>query len=134
MADVVISEQGRGDVRATTHVLARAFDDDEFFRWMVRDPFWRYRALRRFFGAGVVDGRRHGLVNLATEDGLVVGAAIWLPPRAYPPSGWREPRQAPAVAATGPLFPRRLPVAARLLTEMQRHHPKDEHWYLAILG
>jgi ribosomal protein S18 acetylase RimI-like enzyme len=71
---------------------------------------------------------------VAVDDGLVVAAAGWLPPKAYPPSAWRQFRQSLAVVASVPSFPSRMPIAMRVLGLLQSKHPKDEHWYLAVLG
>jgi ribosomal protein S18 acetylase RimI-like enzyme len=71
---------------------------------------------------------------VAVDDGLVVAAAGWLPPKAYPPSAWRQFRQSLAVVASVPSFPARMPIAMRVLGLLQSKHPKEEHWYLAVLG
>lgn len=114
--------------------MARAFDDDDWFRWLLPDAPKRYKTLRRFFAAGVIDSHRHGRVDVAVDGDLVVAAAAWLPPGAYPPGALRQARQGVAVAAAAPSFPARLPIAVRVLGELQRVHTKDEHWYLALLG
>jgi GNAT superfamily N-acetyltransferase len=134
MPEMTLASLDARQERATRHMLARAFDDDAWFRWLLPDPPRRYHVLRRFFGAGLTDCRRHGRVDLAVDDGLVAGAACWLPPRAYPPSAARQARQGLAVASSVPAFPARLGVSVRVLGKLQRLHPKEEHWYLAILG
>jgi GNAT superfamily N-acetyltransferase len=134
VAEVSIAPLAGRQERATRHMLARAFDDDAWFRWLLPDAPRRYAVLRRFFGAGVTDSRLHGRVDVAVEDNLIAAAACWLPPGAYPPSVGRQLRQGLAVAAAVPSFPKRVGIAVRVLNELQRVHPKDEHWYLAILG
>jgi GNAT superfamily N-acetyltransferase len=134
MAAVTFGQfQGR-QARALSHAMARAFDDDPWFRWLLPDPPKRYRALRRFFAATATDCRAHGRVDVAEDGDLVVGAAAWLPPKGYPPSGARQARLTLSVAAAVPAFPRRAPIAMRVLNLLQKKHPKEEHWYLALLG
>jgi GNAT superfamily N-acetyltransferase len=134
MAAVTFGEFQRRQARATSHAMARAFDDDPWFRWLLPDPPRRYRALRRFFAATVTDCRAHGRVDIAEDDGLLVAAAAWLPPKAYPPSAARQARQTLAVVASVPAFPTRAAIGMRVLTLLQKKHPKEEHWYLALLG
>ena len=134
MTDVQTMPMPRSELRATGHALARAFDDDAWFRWLLPDAPKRYSSLRRFFGAAAADSHHHGRVDVAVDGDLVVGAAAWLPPGTYPPSPRRQLRQMGAVAASIPSFPRRLPTVVRLLGEIQKVHPKDELWYLAALG
>jgi len=124
----------RADLRAAAHTLGRAFDDDDWFRWLLPDPPKRYRALRRFFGAAVADARQHGRVDIAVDDGLVAAVAAWLPPGKYPPSAGRQLRQLAAVLAAAPAFPTRLPIATRSLGLLEKVHIKEEHWYLVALG
>jgi GNAT superfamily N-acetyltransferase len=54
----------------------------------------------------------------------------------YPPGHWQPPtwdtvRQIPAAMR---VFGRRLPLALRVLTTMQKHHPPRPHWYLYYLA
>lgn len=133
MAEAIEALQRR-QTRATSHAVARAFDDDDWFRWLLPDAPKRYRALRRFFSSVLLDSRVHGRADVAVDGGHVVAAAAWLPPGAYPPSAARQARQGAAVASAAPLFPTRLALAVRALAETQRVHPKEEHWYLALLG
>lgn len=125
---------GAAQVRPAGHALARAFDDDDWFRWLLPDPPRRYRALRRFFGAAVSDALGHGRVDIVDDDGLTVAVASWLPPGAYPPSPRRQMRQLGSVLAAAPLFPRRIAITMRTLAQLEKVHLKEEHWYLAALG
>src|SRR5581483_120234 len=74
---------------------------------------------------------RHEGTEVAGRGAEVEAAALW-----DPPGGWRIPvttrvRQAvPLLRAFGT----RLPAALRSLGAIEKHHPTQPHWYLAILG
>ena len=64
----------------------------------------------------------------------MLGAAVWLPPGAYPPSTFRQFRQMTCTLKIGPLAPRSVQPSLRYLRATEQAHPKTEHWYLAVLG
>lgn len=108
--------------------LARSFWDDPLMVHLQPRERGRFRGLLRLYRQELAEGRRRGRV-LTTEAGGA--AAVW-----FPPDRWRStPRDlleaAPmAVAAFGP----RLPHALAMLSAMERDHPAEPHWYLALLG
>jgi GNAT superfamily N-acetyltransferase len=134
VGDLTISTLGRDRLPEARHVLARSFDHDPFFWELFPAPFRRYLSLRRFMGVATLDALPFGEAYAAVEDGHLVGGAVWLPPGSYPPGALRQLRQISAVFAISVLFPSRLSVGLRFLSAMQKAHPKDEHWYLEILG
>ena len=116
------------DLDGVAGVLARAFHDDPVMSWFFPDDRRRVRLNERFFKLRV-----RGLLEqeevYTTDDHA--GAAVWaLPER------WEMP------PLEGLLFALRvLPLTglrARLLTRgwaiVERAHPKEPHYYLAILG
>ena len=129
---MVESRQARhDDLGPIAGALARAFHDDPVMTWMFgRRDGPRLRRLSRFMASEA--RRRHhrhgGLV--LTADGHP-GAALWDPPGMWRTS-WREvARSAPMLArAIGPRIPR----ALRGLALIERAHPREPHWYLAVLG
>lgn len=117
------------DVKPVAATLARAFDDDPVMIWLFgRDERRRRRRLRRFFRLEARRHRAHGEV-LTTDDHA--GAAYW-----DPPGRWRESwgdllRSLPIL---GPAVGPRIPRAMRGLTLIEQAHPREPHWYLAMLG
>lgn len=117
------------DIGPMVEALARAFHDDPAMIWAFGDrPAARLRRLRRFFRDQTRNHRRRGRV--LTSDGQP-GGAFW-----DPPDGWRTSwpsllRSVPVmVPAVGP----RLPKVLRGLERIERAHPREPHWYLAVLG
>jgi ribosomal protein S18 acetylase RimI-like enzyme len=115
--------------RPLGHLLAGAFDDDPVWQWVAPDPARRARHLGRAFGQLIRRRTRAGTV-WTTDD--LAGAAMWAEP-----GDWRETpgemaRMALPMAASIGL--RRVRGRAAALSAMERHHPTEPHWYLAILG
>lgn len=121
-------------IRTTAEVLARAFDDSPIMQYLLPRDRARIIGMRAFFIAGLVDAHKHGEVWVATEDDVVVGGAVWLPPGAYPPSSGRQARQMIHLLAVAPVAPLALRRSLRYLRVVEAEHPKAAHWYLATLG
>lgn len=118
------------DIAPIGAALARAFHDDPVMSWLFgeSDPP-RRRKLHRFMRA---EARRHlrrgGLVLTAAGH---PGAAYWDPPGAWRTTWGELARAAPMLATT---IGRRLPRALRGLGLIEAAHPREPHWYLAVLG
>ena len=123
----------RDQIGDSSAVLTRAFDDDPVFRYLYPTARRRRWACRGFLQAIVRDGLPFGEVWAAVDDGAVVGAAGWLPEGAYPPSRRRAARQLVA-AWQALLTPHTFRDGLRYLTETEKLHPKEPHWYLAVIG
>jgi GNAT superfamily N-acetyltransferase len=123
----------RDQIGDSSAVLTRAFDDDPVFRHLYPTARRRRWSCRRFLHAIVRDGFPFGEVWAAVDDGMVVGTAGWLPEGAYPPSRWRAARQLMA-AWQALLTPHTFRDGLRYLTETEKLHPKEPHWYLAVIG
>lgn len=120
---------GDDEIAPAAAALARAFHDDPVMTWLFgRHDRRRLRRLRRFFGHQVKHHRPAGGVFVDDE---VDGCALWSPPGQWKQS-WRDMlRSIPVLApAVGP----RLPRALRGLSMMEAAHPREPHWYLAVLG
>jgi len=120
----------RHDAVATT---SRAFWPDPLFGFFSRDPIHEHRALPSFFSVILDDARRHGEVWVARHDGRAVASASWLPPGSMPRSMGREARIYLGSAGTV-LLGRNRRLALRLFDQIERRHPAEPHWYLALLG
>jgi GNAT superfamily N-acetyltransferase len=129
-----VRELDRRERREAVAVLARAFWHDPLFDVFAKDLLHEQRLLPLFFSAVMNDVvRAGGRAWVAEVDGHPRGVAGWLAPGAYP-RGRRHDAlfQAQAMAAVARVQHKAM--ALRLLTELDRRHPKDPHWYLAVLG
>ncbi|TDD85745.1 GNAT family N-acetyltransferase [Actinomadura darangshiensis] len=122
------------DAEAIAAVLGRAFDDDPVWRWLLPDDASRVRRMTGLFGILL---RRVHLRHAATEaagrggGAATEAAALW-----DPPGHWRVPARLQATQAL-PLLRitgTRTPAVLRTLGEIEKHHPPEPHWYLAVLG
>lgn len=117
------------DIKPMAAALARAFDDDPVMAWLFGDhPGRRLTRLRRFFSH---EAKRHGVHGQVLTTESHEGGAFW-----DPPGRWRESwadvlRSLPAL---GPALGMRMPRALRGLSMIERAHPHEPHWYLAVLG
>jgi GNAT superfamily N-acetyltransferase len=73
---------------AAVGVLARAFQDDVFWRYVTPDEELRARQLHDWFPVGVRYGTTYGRLDVH-GDGAVVGAALWLPHDKQEMTWWR---------------------------------------------
>ncbi|SFO45687.1 MULTISPECIES: GNAT family N-acetyltransferase [Actinomadura] len=119
------------DAAEIAAVLGRAFDDDPVWRWLLPDDTSRVRRMTALFGIMLRQVHLpHGATEATGRDGTQA-AALWAPP-----GRWRIPlhRQAaqgvPLLRALGT----RTSAMLRTLGAIEKHHPKEPHWYLAVLG
>ncbi len=116
------------DVKTIARMLALAFDDDPLTTWMFPDPPARHARLPRMFRALLREALP--LDEVYTTESLR-GAAIWNPPGTFP-LGWRGNARMGWTMAR--LLRHRLVDRAEGLLYFDRHHPKEPHWYLQMLG
>jgi len=115
-------------------VLTRAFHDDPLPVFVSPSERRRPAVIRSFLAPIARDSLPFGRAYAAVDAGGVHGVAAWLPPGAYPPSVARQLRQLPGLVRIASLAPRRLRFLFASLGELVRVHPKEEHWYLALLA
>jgi ribosomal protein S18 acetylase RimI-like enzyme len=116
------------DIPAMADMLSRAFHDDPIVDWVFRDEQRRPRYTRRFFA-----GRARVLIDqreIYVADGTAA-AAMWARP-----DEWRDPplQALKELAILAPGVGLRAPQVVRGLVQVEAHHPKPPHWYLAVLG
>jgi GNAT superfamily N-acetyltransferase len=121
---------------AAVATLARAFHQDPHFGFLIPDLVSQAHAALTFMQSIMADALPFKEVWVAGVDDTVAGAAIWLPPTAYP-RGWR--RESASVARdmrAVPRLGRRLGAGVRMYGAMDRAHKAvtEPHWYLAVLG
>lgn len=117
------------DVPEVAGTLARAFEPNPGMRWAFPGPKTRMRRLEGMF-ATMLDHALLPLGECVTTAGID-GAALWLPPGAT---------TVPAATQLA-MFPRLVAAirsdtvrVLRFLAMSDRLHPKQPHWYLALLG
>lgn len=117
------------DIKPVAAALARAFDDDPVMSWLFGEhQARRLTRLRRFFTHEAKRHRIHGQV-LTTPDHA--GGAFWDAPGRWRSSWFQILRSLPVF---GPAIGPRMPRALRGLSMIERAHPHEPHWYLAVLG
>jgi len=117
------------ELPAITEAMARAFYDDPIFSWFLPDDSKRQKALRLMFATL---GRKVYFPKgeLYTVDGNQA-AAMWAPPDKWKLSIGQQIGLLPAMLRAMGM---RTPTMLRALTLMEKKHPKELHYYLAVLG
>jgi ribosomal protein S18 acetylase RimI-like enzyme len=128
-APTAIRTATAADVPAVAGSLTRAFLDDPVATWSCPSARLAPRVLERFYDTRLRQVLATGEVWV---DDSLAAAALWLPPDA-----WRTTAREDLAIAGVLLHPRlvwRLPLVAHGLLGVEREHPRDPHWYLAVLG
>ncbi|WUI03573.1 GNAT family N-acetyltransferase [Spirillospora sp. NBC_00431] len=127
-----VREAALPDAAPIAAVLGRAFDDDPVWRWLLPDDASRVRRLTGLFELMLRQVHLpHGGTELTGRDARTEAAALW-----DPPGQWRVPFRVQA-AQSLPLFRvlgTRTLTSMRVLGTIEKHHPREPHWYLAVLG
>jgi GNAT superfamily N-acetyltransferase len=125
---VNVYRASRADLDPVCNALARAFHDDPVMAWFFPDDAARVDLNARFFKMRV-----RGLLaqeEVYTTDDQA-GAACWAQPGRWEMGPLEGLRFALRVAA---LTRTRTPLLARGWQIVDAAHPREPHWYLAILG
>lgn len=118
------------DVRPVSVTLAKAFEDDPVMEWLIPSAGRnRFERLRQFFALDMKAWNLRHDETWTTPD--YRGGAIWAPPGKWKLSVADIVKSTPAMAR---ILGRRLPLALRGLNEIERRHPREPHYYLAVLG
>lgn len=117
------------DADPLSAVLGRAFADDPVWQWM----FPRHPERMAGLFATLLHHAHlpNGVSELAEHDGQVLAGALWDPPGRWKISMTTQLRQLPGLMRM--LGPRTYAVL-RGLGAIERVHPVEPHWYLAVLG
>ncbi|MDQ1375941.1 MAG: hypothetical protein QOE07_579 [Acidimicrobiaceae bacterium] len=126
---LIIRKASPDDARPLGATLARAFADDPVMRWLL--PSARARTLRlpRLFAMELRYLYAPYDEVYTTRD--LDGAALWAPP-----GEWRTPpanlvRALPRLVWT---LRGHMPAAVQCVSAIERLHPREAHWYLAVVG
>ncbi|MGH9030430.1 MAG: GNAT family N-acetyltransferase [Acidimicrobiales bacterium] len=117
------------EMKAIALSLSDAFFDDPVMSWMLDDDASRGRRLARLFGLLM---RVHYLpLGTVWTTPANEGAALWAPPgHAILPTPTILRNSRAMLHALGHRSIR----ALRALSQVERLHPKEPHWYLGVLG
>jgi GNAT superfamily N-acetyltransferase len=119
----------RADVAPLARALAAAFEDDPIFAWLLPNERRRPDKLLRFF-------------TLELESVVLPSGTAWMSPEAsgacleLPPDKWRMPLRTQALHAPqfAAVFGRSLPRALITITQMERKHLREPHFYVPYVG
>ena len=114
--------------RPSGMAIGRAFFDDPVAVYLFPDESSRRKRFSRFAQIAIDSFAGHGAVYTLDP---VQGAAIWQAPSPAPVGFWTQLRLAIKLAGTTRSAYLR---AISMAETMRRHHYREPHWYLAILG
>lgn len=122
-------------MRAAVQPMVRAFWDYPETVHLLPDESRRRRVLARYLLSDARDAARFRLLLGANIDGVIRGAAAWIPPEAYPVSFRRQALQLVDLLPALPWGWRALREAQRgQSANRQRHRVHPEHFYLRAIG
>jgi GNAT superfamily N-acetyltransferase len=119
------------DIPAVAGAMARAFEDDPLFAWMMPDAKTRVRKSTALGKAYMRPFLKQDFVEMYTNDDRS-GLAIWIGPETWEPPMRAMLPAVPAMLLGAGIKP--LGRMAKAMATLGRVHPKDPHWYLAGLG
>lgn len=125
----VVELTGPDAARDAGVVLGAAFTEDPVFAWLVRGAARERRLTLAFTAFASTAARATGSRLLVTPDRTA--AAVWLAPGTWRAGPLELLRSAPRLAAAVRGGAVR---GLRLQAAVERHHPREPHWYLEALG
>jgi GNAT superfamily N-acetyltransferase len=131
---VAIEPLTRARVDEAAATLARAFYDSPLFGYVFPKGTARLRITEAMFKGILHDAMPFGSVLMATDRDGIAGAVAWYPPEGYPVPRRRQAMKYIRLPVLLRHAPRRAGVAMRYLSGSEAVHPKEHHWYLALLG
>lgn len=118
----------RSDVPALAASLGLAFEDDPIWRWAVKPRSRFAHRLGALIGIEIGFMLERGEVWMSAD---ASSAAVWAAPGRWKvPTSAYAPHAITALRAAGVRSVRSLSMLSRL----EKHHPEEPHWYLALLG
>jgi len=115
-------------------VLATSLIDEPGFAAIYPDRATRCLVMESLMRLPISDSAPFGTVWVATDGDEIAGAAVWLPPGAFPPTAWRGIRMLPKLFLLLRYGPRAFGGLLAMGRNAQRHFPDEPIWYLQILG
>jgi ribosomal protein S18 acetylase RimI-like enzyme len=125
-----VKDAAAADIDGIADALVKAFHDDPVMMHIFPKDNGRDKKLRALF----VNESKRALTRGAlhtTAVGPAQGAAIWMAPNKWKTGGLELLSQIPLMFAMGLTG---TPRALGVLGKMEKVHPEEPHWYLAVLG
>lgn len=115
-------------------MLARTFDEDEFFRRLVPDQQKRLRKAEHLFAFTLKLGMKYGEVYTTSPN--LEGIVVWMPPQSVNISLWRAIRCGiiPLIFRVGPCLLKTMNSVDAYAERVRKRLAPDKYWYLALLG
>ncbi len=124
-----IRKASPSEATALGRTIARAFQDDPVFGWLIADPGRRLVTMERGFALFL---RRLWLKHDETYvTGEAAGVCVWEPPGTWQVGVGEQIAMAPAVAR---VYGRLLPRLLLTLMALEKGHPREPHYYLPFIG
>jgi ribosomal protein S18 acetylase RimI-like enzyme len=117
------------DIGWLAQTLGRAFEDDPIFGWLLPDDKTRLDRITKLHALELEKIFLRHDATWTTADRT--GAAIWAPPGKWRVKTSEEIRNLPGLIGC---LGRRLIPGLRLFEHVAKFHPREPHWYLAVLG
>lgn len=121
----------RDDAPAISAAMARAFEDDPVYEWVLPDPRSRLRRMTALNEAMFPRFLPIGFMEITTTENLG-GAALWCGPERWDPPNRAMLGAVPRILRTIGFGGSRKMMGA--MAAMKRVHPREPHWYLMGLG
>ena len=132
MTRIEVSSVPKIEIQEMSRTLGRAFQHDPVMRWLIPDEVVRRRRLTRFFATLT---RYHHLaaggIEVARKASAIGAAALWDPPGRWQYTQLEKCRAVPGLMSS---FGIRIGMSFEVNSRMERVHPVEPHWYLAVIG
>lgn len=125
MTAVEIRSASESDRDRVIHLLTLAFAGDPAVRWLYPGAHEHLSHFPTFTHAFGGQAFRHATAFVTSD---FAGASLWFPPDAHPDAEAIE-----AMVRSTTSAERRDDIFAAF-EDMDRYHPKEPHWYLAVIG
>lgn len=125
MSDVEVRTAKPAERESLLHVMTLAFSADPALRWIYPEPegyLTHFPSFTAAFGGKALDN------DTACLTPCLGGASLWLPPDVHVDGD----ALVAVVRETAPEA--RVDDVLSILDEMDRYHPKEPLWYLAVIG
>lgn len=117
-----------GDAASLSRTLARAFHDDPMMCHLLRDVQTRAAAMPRLFRLLFKLSLPYGTCDVSDA---YEAASFWRPPSQWHVHWWQYITNAPQLFS---LFGTGVGRVMATMDQVERHHPKQPHWYLQVIG
>src|SRR3954453_3125175 len=125
-----VRDGAAADIDGIADALVSAFHDDPVMLHIFPKEKGREKRLRALFMSEAKRSLGRGALH-TTAAGSPQGGAIWMAPNKWKTGGLELLGQLPLLFAMGL---GNSPRALNVLGKMEKVHPEEPHWYLAVLG